>query len=211
MSGTYLVRLTVGTEEITRPLVVEEDPRVNLSPSERRAHFNTVMRLFNMTRAQNETRSTLAGLRSQLTAIKESAAYKQADAKAREPVAAVEKRLADLNARLNPAQQRRPSMVEMAKRSPDSVQDEQAEPEEPPAPARVIGTRPMLLMSAVESITEVPSRGIQEEINSLSRDLKQAIAEVNQLSQKELPALSARFPPATAVSFQVPPRVEARW
>jgi hypothetical protein len=211
MPGAYLVRLTVGTEEVTRPIVIEEDPRVDLSSSERRAHFNTVMRLYNMTRAQDETRRALAGLRAQLASIKESAAYKQADAKGKEPVAAVEKRLEDLNARLNPAQPRRSSMVEMAERSPESVPDEQPQRPDPPAPARVIGTRAALLMNAVESITEVPSRGIQDEINTLSRDLKQAIAEVNQLSQRELPALAVKFRPSTAVSRQLPPRVEARW
>jgi len=211
MPGTYLVKLTVGPEEIVKPLVVEEDPRVNLSPSERRTHFTTVMRLFNMIKAQDEARRTLSSLRAKVSGIKSAESFKQADQKAKDTVVAIEKRLESLNARLTPAQTRRQSMVESAERSPESVPaDEQPAPE-PQLPRNVIGQRAALLMNSVESITELPSRGIQADINSLSRDLKEFIAEVNSISQKELPALASRFKPSTPAAAQIPPRVDARW
>ena len=154
---------------------------------------------------------TLAALRAQVKSLKDSAGYNQADSKTKELLGTIDKRLETLNLRLNPPARRQAAQVEMAERSPESEPTEERPQPEAPAVKGVIGQRAALLMNSVESITEVPSRGLQEEINTLSRDLKQVVAEVNAISQRELPAIAAKLGPTGSAAAAPAPKVDARW
>lgn len=70
--GEYTVKITVGKDEASKPVRVEEDPRISVSDTERAARRQAIMQLFELYKTADQGRKTITGLKTALTAAIES-------------------------------------------------------------------------------------------------------------------------------------------
>ncbi len=66
LPGTYSVRLNVGGQRYTQPLVVVKDPRVTATDADLRAQFDFLMRIRNKTSEANDAVKTIRNIKAQL-------------------------------------------------------------------------------------------------------------------------------------------------
>lgn len=181
LPGTYLVRLTVGKEEQTQPLQVEDDPRLRLSRADRKAHFDAAMRLHRLNGTVQEAVRSLRDLRAQITARQEARTMESASPALKAALAALLKQVMDISARLQ-AETRGPQSERAGGEAPL--------PAPRVAPTETLGGRVLQLISSVDSITEAPSRAVRQEIEEITDAVKQIGREINALNQKAVPAIN---------------------
>jgi photosystem II stability/assembly factor-like uncharacterized protein len=69
--GKYTVKVKAGTKEASQDVVVEDDPRVQISAEDRAARHDAVMKLYEMAKSADRDRRTITGLRDALTTARE--------------------------------------------------------------------------------------------------------------------------------------------
>jgi photosystem II stability/assembly factor-like uncharacterized protein len=69
LPGEYLVKLTVDGREMTKTVLVEEDPRIQISPEDADARLKTLLAINKLQKSGYDTQSTLDNLRSQLSSL----------------------------------------------------------------------------------------------------------------------------------------------
>jgi len=189
LPGTYLVRLTVGKETQTKPLRIEDDPRIRISAGDRRAQFNALKRLYGLNATVQGAVRSLRDLRTQITARQEAKAMEQAPPALKEALEALRKQVSDLNARLQ-AEPRGPQQGrEEGKTQPPA--------ETPPAP-RVSPTVPLSsrlrqLFSSVDGITEAPSRAARQQIDEAANEVKRIVREINDLNGRAVQSVNRQL------------------
>ena len=70
--GEYNVKIAIGTKQATGNVRVEEDPRIQISESDRVKLADAMSRLFDLLKAAGTTRRSLANLKTQLTTLQNS-------------------------------------------------------------------------------------------------------------------------------------------
>jgi hypothetical protein len=93
LPGTYTVRLVAGKEEITRQIVVDEDPRLRITAADRKAHFEAIMRLNALYTLDRDARSSLDKTKSSLDALQSSEEFKTASEELKKRVEEASKRV----------------------------------------------------------------------------------------------------------------------
>jgi hypothetical protein len=68
--GKYTIRIKAGTKEATQEVVVEDDPRVQLSPEDRAARRAAVDQLYAMEKSADKDRKAIQGLKDALNAAR---------------------------------------------------------------------------------------------------------------------------------------------
>jgi photosystem II stability/assembly factor-like uncharacterized protein len=66
--GTYAVKVTVGQKVASKPVSVEEDPRVQISPADRAARYAAILRTSELSGRATKATQTLSGLQANLNA-----------------------------------------------------------------------------------------------------------------------------------------------
>ncbi len=69
--GEYTVKVSASGKDATKTLVVEEDPRISLSPGDRAACRDALMKLYELAKTTDKDRKTFTGLRDALAAAQE--------------------------------------------------------------------------------------------------------------------------------------------
>ncbi len=72
LPGEYIVKLTVNGKEMTKPLVVEEDPRIKILPTDAEARLKTLLSINKIQKSGSDAQARLTNLRNQLTQLQES-------------------------------------------------------------------------------------------------------------------------------------------
>ncbi len=189
LPGTYVVRLTVGQLEFTRPLKLEEDPRISLTNGERRALFELQVRVGALLREADQARRGLQALRDQLTILAGSDGLKAAPQDLKDAVAALAQKAAALGDRFQGALRRGPA----ARQDPDQERDaEQREMPRGPSSGPLI-PRLSQLLNGLDAITEPPSRAARRESDTLATELRQVFRETDALMEGEVAALNRRL------------------
>ncbi len=112
LPGTYLVRLSVGASEMTKPITVEDDPRLRISDRDRKASYTLLLRLSQLNGSAQEAQRALAKSRSELRGVESQEAYKTAPESLKNEVQSLLKRLTALEARLSVPQNNRGSELD---------------------------------------------------------------------------------------------------
>jgi photosystem II stability/assembly factor-like uncharacterized protein len=68
--GKYTVKIKSGTKEATQEVVVEDDPRIQLSPEDRAARRAAIDQLYTMEKTADKDRKTIQGLKDALNAAR---------------------------------------------------------------------------------------------------------------------------------------------
>jgi hypothetical protein len=69
--GQYTVKIAAGKNETTQTVEVQEDPRITVSPADRAARHDAVMKLYALGKTADGDRATVVGLKASLTAALE--------------------------------------------------------------------------------------------------------------------------------------------
>ncbi|HLK60816.1 MAG TPA: hypothetical protein VKU00_29905 [Chthonomonadaceae bacterium] len=193
MPGIYLVRLKIGKEEQVFPITVEDDPRLGLSPAERRAYFDAQKRASDLYATASEAQRNLQALRTQVTNLQKSEAYGKAPTQVKTDADALLKQINDLTTRF--AQQRFGGPPPGSETGAAGTEG-QPRPEataEPKPQARPILQPLLQTVLALESLSEPPSASMRLDMVSLSHDLEAAVRSINELNEKAIPHLNAEL------------------
>ncbi|MCW3095937.1 MAG: glycosyl hydrolase, repeat, partial [Chthonomonadaceae bacterium] len=201
LPGTYLVRLTAGKEEITRQIVVEDDPRIVMTDRDRKAHYDLAMRVNGISATYNQARTALTSLKTQFTTLAATKELASAPQPVKDRVAALNKHLSALQTEL--AQGTKAVKPKEPGKTPTNVSETPAAttPGQPaPAQAVVAGdfgpniapvqTNIFLVNNALDSIAEPPSKATRDQIDILHAEVAQVAREIAALQAKEIPALN---------------------
>jgi photosystem II stability/assembly factor-like uncharacterized protein len=202
LPGEYLVRLTVGKQEQSQEIVVQDDPRIRISDGDRRALHSTAMRVNSLTQATGDARRRLQEIRTALTTLQGSARVKEGGKPLQDAVSVLLTKVDGLQSRLlatrtggggaggagtGGAAAGAPGAASSEEESRPAV----TQPATPSAPP--IGTRLLNLLFSVESITEAPPPAVLAEVDELAAQLRTVIEAVNDLQARDLPALNRQL------------------
>lgn len=170
--GQYTVKITVGKNEVSKTVTVEEDPRITISAADRVARRQALMRLYALTKTANQGERTVTGLKTSLTNALE--AWKKPGApKIPEDIQKAAEALA---------------------KQVDEIHGQFVTPPEPlgsagppltyrPPPFRQRVSR---LMSAIEGYTAAPTPQQTEELEVVSRLLSETMDKLKKLVDEDL-------------------------
>ncbi len=200
LPGTYLVRLTAGKEEITRQIVVEDDPRIVMTERDRKARYDLVMRVNGISATYNQARAALLSLKTQFTTLEATKELAAAPQPVKDRVAALNKRIATLQTEL--AQGTKTVKPRNPGKTPTDVSEKPAEttPGQAAATAPPAGdfganiapvqTNIFQVNNSLDSIAEPPSKAIRDQIDTLHNQVAQVAREIDTLQDRDIPALN---------------------
>lgn len=215
LPGTYLVRLTAGKEEITRQIVVEDDPRIVMTDRDRKARYDLVLRVNGISATYNQARAALLSLKTQCTALTGAKELATAPKPVKDRVEALSKRISALQTEL--AQGTKAPKPKVTGKTPIDVSEKPADTTRgqaaavptapgqtapvpaaaaPPAPGEFganiapVQTNIFLVNNALDSIAEPPSKSIRDQIDTLHTEVSLVAREIASLQDKEIPALN---------------------
>ncbi len=174
--GSYTVKITVGKNEVSKTVKVEEDPRITISAADRDARQKALMDLYDMARRANRGQRTVTALKTSLTAPME-AWKKPGAAKIPENVQKAAEALA---------------------KQVEELHGKFVAPQQPPGSAGPpltytpppFSTRVGRVMFAIDGYTAAPTPQQAEEIASLSKLLGDALDRLKKLTEEDLAALN---------------------
>ncbi len=180
LPGEYVVKLSVDGKEMTRSVMVEEDPRIQISPADAEARLKTMLAINKLQRSGNEAQRTLDNLRSQLSSLQDN--LKKQSNTPESVIAAVGALLQEVGAlrnRLSP-QFRGPNQQEAAG-PPDQ------------ALTGAVMTRINRLFGELDSYTEPPSAQQKESLQKYTSLLNAHIEKVNKVITESVPNLNKQI------------------
>ncbi len=172
--GTYKVTVSVGAHSASRPLTVQEDPRLTTSAGDRQAWYDAVRAAARQWTRADALNKSLESLQKQATALQD--AWKKDDAKPADAVSAAVKALAD---KVEPLAKR------VSRQTPLGFAGAPLAVDPDPLLARARGA-----YFAASAITAPPTAQQRESFARLVRDLDELTTAVNELVEKEVPALN---------------------
>ncbi len=172
--GTYTVTVSVGSASDTKPVVVQEDPRVQISDADRRAWYEASRKGAQLWGRADAVNRTAASLKKQLGELKQAAAKR--DPKPPEAVTSAIKAAADKADAL---------ALRMSRQEPLGFAGAPLEDDPDPLLARA---RSVYL--AVGSLSAAPTAQQQQSLDEVARQIDEAAKEANVLISQDVPALN---------------------
>ncbi|MBI3693425.1 MAG: hypothetical protein HY238_01100, partial [Acidobacteria bacterium] len=174
--GEYAVKVAAGQNQMSKPVKVEEDPRINISAADRAARHQALMELYEMYKTADRSQKSITWLKTQLTAAMDSwkrpGAPKIPDT-VQKAADALAKQVDDVHGKfVAPPQGRGAAGPPLEYR--------------PPTIPQRIGR----LMFAIEGYTAAPTAQQKEDLGVVSKLLVEASARVNKLAEEDLAALN---------------------
>ncbi len=178
--GEYIVKLNVDGKEMTRTVVVEEDPRIQITPADALARLKFLQEINKLQKSGISAQATLGNLRSQLNSLKDNL-KKQANVSEyiNNSVDSLLKEVDGLQRRLMP-QFRGPN------------QQEAAGPSDPATITAVL-SRIGQLFNALDSYTELPSARQKDQLQKYTPQLNSVIEQTNKLITESVPNLNKQI------------------
>jgi photosystem II stability/assembly factor-like uncharacterized protein len=174
--GEYSVKVSLGKNEATEKVKVEEDPRIQVSAADRAARHEAMIQLYEMNKTADQGKKTLTGLKESLKTTRES--WKKTGAPKipetiEQSAEAVSKKIEDLSGKFIP-------------------------PETPPgfAGAPLVYTPPPLpqrigrLLFAIDGYTAALTPPEVQELAELTKALHDAMDEVHKLEEVDVAKLN---------------------
>jgi photosystem II stability/assembly factor-like uncharacterized protein len=173
--GAYTVTVSTGAFSANRPLTVQEDPRITIAEADRREWYEAARTAAKQWTRADALNKTLESLQKQATALQDS--WKKEDAtKPPEAVTAAVKALAD---KVDPLAKR------MSRQTPLGFAGAPLAVDPDPLLARARGAYFVLT-----AMTAPPTSQHKNAFARLGKDLDEVASAVNELVEKEVPALN---------------------
>jgi len=172
--GTYTVTVSVGSASDSKPVVVQEDPRVQVSDADRRAWYEAARKGAQLWGRADAVNRAAASLKKQLAELQQAAAKR--DPKPPEAVTSAVKAAADKADAL---------ALRMSRQEPLGFAGAPLEDDPDPLLARA---RSVYL--AVGSLSAAPTTQQHQSLDEVARQLEEAAKEANVLIAQDVPALN---------------------
>ncbi len=203
LPGTYLLRMTIGSEEQTREIKVEDDPRVHISDRDRRALYDQQLRVMRLSQSYADARRSIATLRMDVAALQ------KASDKAPE---AVKQALADLDKEIRAAlvivsDGRRTPVKPVEKPAETGQATESGQPVQGPTQAGAVLQRLNRLSGSVNSITEPLSKYQRQEADALADVIRQIVDVVNGLHGSDVAHVNKMLAENKLKPLSIPPTI----
>ena len=174
--GQYTLKVTAGKNEATRTVTVEEDPRIQMGPSDRAARHEAVLQLYALGRTADRDRRTVVGVQTPLKAAME--AWKKPGAEkipenVQKAAEALSKKVEDLHAKYV---------------APEQAQGNAGPPLVYTPPP--LGQRVGQLMGAIEGYSAAPTAQQKDELATLKKLVGDGHAAVQKMVDEDLAALN---------------------
>jgi photosystem II stability/assembly factor-like uncharacterized protein len=172
--GKYAARFTVNGKVTTVPVVVEEDPRVDLAPADRQLRWKTISEAYDLSKQLETARRRYTNIRDNYTAMMER--YRTVSLPAPAKAAADEfgKKLDALRGKwMNPQQGGLGDAGPPLTYTP------------PPIPQQL-----SRLMNSLDGFAAAPSQTQVAELTEIKQDAATAMAAVDKLASEDLPKLN---------------------
>jgi hypothetical protein len=179
LPGEYVVKLSVDGQEMSKTVVVEEDPRIEIARADAEERLKTMLAINKLQKSGNDAQRTLDNLRSQLNSLHDN--LKKASAP--EPV------MVAVNSVLQDVGEVRRDL------SPTFGGTNQQEAAGPPDQAVIsaIMVRVNRLFNELDTYTERPSVQQQERLQNYTSLLNAQIEKVNKLITESVPNLNRQI------------------
>jgi len=174
--GEYTVKVTVGDKEDSKPVRVEEDPRITVSAADRAARRQAITQLYELSKTADSGRKTITDLKASLAAVMES--WKRPGApkipeNIQKAVEALAKQAEEIHGKF--VARRRP----LGSAGPPLTYT-------PPPFGRRLGD----MMEAIEGYTAAATAQQTEELETLSKLLGETMGRLKKLVDEDLANLS---------------------
>jgi photosystem II stability/assembly factor-like uncharacterized protein len=179
LPGTYVVKLSVDGREMVKHVLVEEDPRIRISPADAEARLKLMLAINKLQRSGFDAQRSLDNLRMQLTSVQDGL-KKQPNLpeQVNKSVTVLLQEVVGLRRGLS-AQFRGPSQ-------------EEAGPADPAIATAILG-RINRLYADLDSVTEPATKRQHEQLKKLTGTLNEQIERINLLITKSVPNLNKQI------------------
>jgi photosystem II stability/assembly factor-like uncharacterized protein len=181
--GEYTVKIKAGAKEAAQKVVVEEDPRVQITAAERAARREAISKLYEIAKIAGKDRQTISGLKDALTAAREQWKKEGAKAGGLKIPEEIQKAAEELQKKVD-------AVAEKYLRPREALGSAGPPLEWKPAP---LPNRVQELLAELDSYTAAPGGQQKEKMAELAPLVTEASAQVKKLAEEDLPALNKKM------------------
>ena len=211
---------------MTKPITVEDDPRLKISDADRRASFEIQSHLNELYASLQEARKAITRITDQAKGIKASETDKEPPAALKPAIDSLVKRATEIDDKLtgtqrqaarpsgtaNAAPVRPPSGTGGAARTgePAGESGQQGEADAPRPRGQQAGGyagRITQLINSIDSVSELPSDYARGETKAIAKDLQQIVKEINELNDRGLADLNRQLRDQNLKAVEIPARI----
>jgi hypothetical protein len=169
LTGDYTIKVEVGDLAASRPVRLEEDPRITISAADRRAQFDTIQQLSGLIAAMDQGHKKAAELKSQVSSLQESLKNQEPPETVTTAVGGFAEKVDDMEKKL----------------SRDGGLGRIRYPQQRPLYSRL--TR---LYGTLNGYTEAPSAAHREHIDAYSGELRGLLDQLNEVITEDVANLN---------------------
>jgi photosystem II stability/assembly factor-like uncharacterized protein len=181
--GKYTIKIKAGSKEGTQEIVVEDDPRLQMSPADRAARSEAIQQLYLMAKTTDKDRKTIEGIKEGLKAAREQ--WKKDADKPDVP-----KIPAEIQKAAEELQKNVDAVAEKYVREQQGLGNAgppfEWKPE--PLPQQAQG-----LLRELDGFWEAPGGQQKEKLAELTPLVNEASAKVKKIAEEDLPALNKKM------------------
>ncbi|MGC1264682.1 MAG: hypothetical protein WA853_00255 [Candidatus Acidiferrum sp.] len=182
-SGKYTIKIKAGSKEASEEVIVEDDPRMQMSTEDRAARHDAIMQLYAMAKTADKDHKTIAGIQEGLKTARED--WKKNAGKPGMPKIPedIQKAADELQKKVDAiAEKYQREQQELGNAGPPFVW----KPE--PLPNQVQG-----LMRELDGFWATPGEQQKEKLAELTPLVSDASAQVKKIAEEDLPALNKKM------------------
>ncbi|HKN75739.1 MAG TPA: hypothetical protein VJW94_11225 [Candidatus Acidoferrum sp.] len=181
--GEYTIKIKAGSKEESQKVVVEDDPRLQISPADRAARSEAIQQLYAMAKTGDKDRKTIEGIKEGLKAAREQ--WKKDADKPDAP-----KIPADIQKAADELQKKVDAVAEKYVREQQGLGNAGPPFEWKPEP---LPQQIQTLLRELDGFWEAPGGQQKEKLAELTPLVSDASAQVKKIAEEDLPALNKKM------------------
>jgi photosystem II stability/assembly factor-like uncharacterized protein len=181
--GKYTIKIKAGSKEGTQEVVVEDDPRMQMSPADRAARSEAIRQLYAMAKMADKDRKTIEGIKEGLKAAREQWKKDADKPDAPKIPAEIQKAAEELQKNVD-------AVAEKYVREQQGLGNAGPPFEWKPEP---LPLQVQSLLRELDGFWEAPGGQQKEKLAELTPLVNEASAKVKKIAEEDLPALNKKM------------------
>jgi photosystem II stability/assembly factor-like uncharacterized protein len=181
--GKYTIKIKAGSKEGTQEVVVEDDPRMQMSPADRVARSEAIQQLYAMAKTADKDRKTIEGIKEGLKAAREQWKKDADKPDAPKIPAEIQKAAEELQKNVD-------AVAEKYVREQQGLGNAGPPFEWKPEP---LPQQVQSLLRELDGFWEAPGGQQKEKLAELTPLVNEASAKVKKIAEEDLPALNKKM------------------
>jgi len=181
--GKYTIKIKAGSKEGTQEVVVEDDPRMQMSPADRAARSEAIQQLYAMAKTTDKDRKTIEGIKEGLKAAREQWKKDAEKLDAPKIPAEIQKAAEELQKNVD-------AVAEKYVREQQGLGNAGPPFEWKPEP---LPQQVQSLLRELDSFWEAPGGQQKDKLAELTPLVNEASTKVKKIAEEDLPALNKKM------------------